>query len=139
MRIRPATFPKRRIPPASVASVSSAGNRLRDPGFRQDSARQAQHAAYCFCRRGTGKQKSLAESAAQLPQKVVLLACLNPFRHYVHSHHARQLHNGAHNLQRLVALGHARDKRAVDLEHVEGQRVQVVERTVARAEIVHQQ
>lgn len=107
-------------------ALSWVGREIRWLG--QNASGQPQHVADGFCRHGAREQESLSKSATQLPQKCILLLRLDSFRHNVHAQHARQLHDGAHNLQGLFAsTRHARNKRAIDLKHVERKGVQVMQ------------
>ena len=74
-----------------------------------------------------------------MPQQTILFAGFDAFRDHVHPQHTSQFDDGAHDLERLVAFRHSAHERAVDLEHVERKGMEVVERTVAGAEIVHEQ
>ena len=47
--------------------------------------------------------------------------------------------DGADDLEGLIAVCHASDEGSVDLEKIEGEGVEVVERAVARAEVIHEQ
>ncbi len=107
--------------------------------FRQGVIRQSQEMRHIVGFHGSGKEISLPVAAPQVAQQVVLLACFDSFGNHIHLQSACQFDNGADNVKRLIAGDHARDKRAVDLEHIEWKRVQVIERTVPCSEIIHQQ
>ena len=88
--------------------------------------------------RGRAKRKPCPKRQPNCCSRV-LPARLDALRHHIHAQHTGQLDDGADDLKRLIALGHAPHKRAIDLEDVEWKGVQVVERAVAGAEVVHKQ
>src|SRR5580658_3801853 len=105
----------------------------------KNAAGKAQKFGDCFSADRAREVKSLAIAAAEIAKTIVLLQGFNAFGHHIHAEHAGQLADGFHDLQRLVAFGHPAYKRTIDLEHIEWKRVQVIERAVAGAEVVHEQ
>ena len=85
------------------------------------------------------EEKALAVTATQVAKQVILLWGFDSLCYNVHLEGPGQLDDGSHDLERLIALRHAAHKGAVDLEHVERERVQVIQRTIASAEIIHVQ
>jgi hypothetical protein len=92
----------------------------------------------CSTRHGASKEETLAIAAAHVTEKAVLLGGFDSFGDYVHVEGAGELDDGADDLEGLIAFGHASDEGPVDLEEIKGERVEVVERAVAGAEVVHE-
>lgn len=93
----------------------------------QDAAGQMQELRHLLRLNGRRKEETLAVVTAHLPEEVELFSRFDAFGHPVHAECAREIENGADDLQRLVSVGHAADEGAVDFEHVEREGVKVVE------------
>jgi hypothetical protein len=87
---------------------------------------------------GPCKEEALAVAAAHVAQQAVLFAGFDAFGDDVHAEGTGEFDDGANDLQGLIAFGHASHEGAVDFEDIEGKGVEVVERTIARAEVVHE-
>ena len=94
------------------------------------------HGRQVLERRGRGKQEPLAGDAAEREQGLRLGLRLDPLGNRVDAERVAEAHHGARQLG-SVALGHqAEDERAIDLQHVDREPVQVGKRGVARPEVV---
>jgi len=109
--------------------ICSARNHLLQLRIGKDPPRKPGNSSFTASTlRGRANRKSLPESANPFGRSSRYCSGVSiPFGHHVHPHHPRQFDDGAHNLQRLVALRHPPHKRPVDLEHVKGKRMQVIQ------------
>ena len=87
-------------------------------------------------RQWTRKEIALGELAPERPDLPELLLRLDAFGDDRHADLARQLANGDRNLRLSLAIAHASHEALVDLDGVERQLVQVLERRVPGPEIV---
>src|SRR5215212_7307202 len=85
---------------------------------------------------GAGVEEALPVLAAQGIEPRVLLFGLDAFGDHAHAEVRRERDDGSNDLAVLRVVRHLRDERAVYLQGVDGEAVQVGERRVARAEVV---
>ena len=85
---------------------------------------------------GFAKKIALAHVAVQLQQPLQLVGSLDALGDRLQVQDAGQLDHGGGQRRRLAAFGDPVDERLVDLEDVDGEAPDVVERRVAGAEVV---
>src|SRR4051812_27379219 len=85
------------------------------------------------------EEVALSELAAERPQPVRLLLCLDALRNHVHAERATHREDRGDDRLVLVRADDAVDERAVDLEGVDREAAHVGERRVARAEVVERE
>src|SRR5207344_165903 len=86
--------------------------------------------------RWPAEEVSLALVAAKAPQLRELLRRLDALGHRLEPERAAQADDGAHDRGISTVRGQARDERAVDLEHVDREALEIAQARVARAEVV---
>ena len=89
-------------------------------------------------RRGPAETVTLHERDAEMAQPARLIEGLDPLRHEFDAEARRHAHYRAQDVAVTLVVGHTGDERAVDLDRFDGKPLDVVERRVARSEVVEQ-
>src|SRR5690349_21665176 len=119
-----------RTPPRGANTRAPAGNETRA------LSRGAEPAARGLRR---AEQEALADLAAELQEELALRLVLDPFGDHLHAERACEREDRAHDCAGTRIARRARelgDERAVDLERLQRELMQIRERGVAGAEIV---
>src|SRR5271166_2913611 len=90
----------------------------------------------CIAFERPGVQEALPEIAVFAPQAFELPAFLDPFSVGLQPKSPSELHQSVDERSRLVRITHSRDERAVDLQYVNGELLQIGQRRIACAEVV---
>src|SRR6185369_3352368 len=85
------------------------------------------------------EQEALAVLALQQPKLLQLLLSLDTFSNNLHTEIACERNNRFHDLKVFISRIHTRNKRAIDLQSIDGKTIEITQRGISGAEIVDAQ
>ena len=120
-----------------TASLAVPSGRQPRIGERRFSGWLAQAVLGVFGRQRPRKQKALVSMASGLFQDGLLLGGLNALGNHLQAQVLGHGDHGFHNRAGAFRLGEPLNERAINLQHIHRNAVNIAERGVAGAEVVH--